>query len=158
MNAAQTVSLSRIAPERIDTGFSSRAATGQSPIRWSYMESYIHAYQALLAGEAVEWEGALIKLMLTSDQASALPLRIPLLLSATGPKGAAAANRLGADGLISRLEVTPSQHNFARAVVAVMGTVLEDGEDPAGERVHLAAGLPWPPGTREDMLRWRRSL
>src|SRR5271157_2309793 len=78
VNAAQTVSLRRLAPGRImaafGTGFSSRAAMGQPPIRWSYMEAYIRAYQALLAGEVVDWERAAIRLMLTSAQADALPL------------------------------------------------------------------------------------
>jgi alkanesulfonate monooxygenase SsuD/methylene tetrahydromethanopterin reductase-like flavin-dependent oxidoreductase (luciferase family) len=147
VNAAETVSLHRLAPGRIltsfGTGFSSRAAIGQPPIRWSYMESYIRAYQALLAGEAVDWEGAAIKLMLTSGQADALPLRIPLLLAATGPKGAGVAKRLGADGLISMFNVVPGQHDFTRAVVATMGTVLDQGEDLAGERVRLAVGAPW---------------
>lgn len=147
VNAAATVSLHRLAPGRIltsfGTGFSSRAAIGQAPIRWSYMESYIRAYQALLAGEAVDWEGAAIKLMLTSGQADALPLRIPLLLAATGPKGAGVAKRLGADGLISMFNVVPGQHDFRRAVVATMGTILDQGEDLAGERVRLAVGAPW---------------
>lgn len=147
VNAAQTVSLHRLAPGRVltsfGTGFSSRAAIGQPPIRWSYMEAYIRAYQALLAGEVVDWEGAAIKLMLTSAQADALPLRIPLLLAATGPKGAGVAKRVGADGLISMFDVVPGQRDFTRAVVATMGTVIDDGEDPASERVRLAVGAPW---------------
>lgn len=147
VNAAQTVSLHRLAPGRIltafGTGFSSRAAMGQPPIRWSYMEAYIRAYQALLAGREAEWEGAAIKLMLTSTQADALPLRIPLLLAATGPKGAGVANRLGADGVMSMFDVVPGQQGFSRAVVATMGTVLEDGEDPGAERVRLAVGAQW---------------
>lgn len=147
VNAAQTVSLHLLAPGRVvtsfGTGFSSRAAMGQPPIHWSYMETYIRAYQALLAGEVVEWEGAPIKLMLTSAQADTLPLRIPLLVAATGPKGAGVAKRLGADGLISMFDVVPGQRGFARAVVATMGTVLDEGEDPAAERVRLAAGAPW---------------
>jgi alkanesulfonate monooxygenase SsuD/methylene tetrahydromethanopterin reductase-like flavin-dependent oxidoreductase (luciferase family) len=147
VNAAQTVSLCRQAPGRIvsafGTGFSSRAAMGQPPIRWAYMESYIRAYQALLAGETVEWEGAAIKLMLTAADADMLPLRIPLLLAATGPKGAGVAKRLGADGLISMFDVVPAQRDFPRAVVATMGTVIDDDEDPAGERVRAACGPSW---------------
>lgn len=92
VNAAQTVSLHRLAPGRViaafGTGFSSRAAIGQPPIPWSYMEAYIRAYHGLLAGQVVDWEGAPIKLMLTSAQADALPLRIPLLVAAIGPKQA----------------------------------------------------------------------
>jgi 5,10-methylenetetrahydromethanopterin reductase len=147
VNAAQTVSLHRLAPGRtvtsFGTGFSSRAAIGQPPIRWSYMEAYIRAYQALLAGEVVDWEGAAIKLMLTSAHADALPLRIPLLLAATGPKGAAVAKRVGADGLISMFNVVPAQRDFSRAVVAAVGTVIDEEEDMAGERVRLAVGAPW---------------
>lgn len=147
VNAAETVSLHRLAPGRIltsfGTGFSSRAAIGQPPIPWSYMEGYIRAYQALLAGEVVEWEGAPIKLMLTSEHADVLPLRIPLLLAATGPKGAGVAKRLGADGVISMFNVVSGQRDFTRVVVATMGTVLDEGEDLAGERVRLAVGPPW---------------
>lgn len=147
VNAAQTVSLHRAAPGRVvtsfGTGFSSRAAVGQPPIRWSYMETYIRAYQALLAGEVIDWEGAPIKLMLPSAQADVLPLRIPLLLAATGPKGAGVAKRLGADGLISMFNVVPAQREFTRAVVATMGTVIDDEEDLADERVRSAVGAPW---------------
>ncbi|OBI53286.1 LLM class flavin-dependent oxidoreductase [Mycobacterium sp. E796] len=147
VNAAETVSLHRRAPGRIvtsfGTGFSSRAAVGQPPIRWSYMEDYIRAYQALLAGEVVDWEGAAVKLMLPSTQADALPLRIPLLVAATGPKGAGVAKRLGADGVISMFDVVPGQRDFTRAVVATMGTVLDEWEDLAGERVRSAVGAAW---------------
>jgi 5,10-methylenetetrahydromethanopterin reductase len=147
VNAAQTVSLHRLAPGRVvtsfGTGFSSRAAIGQPPIRWSYMEAYISAYQGLLAGQVVDWEGKAIKLMLTSEQADALPLRIPLLVAATGPKGADVAKRLGADGLISMLQVVPAQRDFERAVVATMGTVLDKGEDIASEPVRVRVGAPW---------------
>jgi alkanesulfonate monooxygenase SsuD/methylene tetrahydromethanopterin reductase-like flavin-dependent oxidoreductase (luciferase family) len=147
VNAAQTVSLHRAAPGRVvtsfGTGFSSRAAIGQPPIRWSYMEAYIGAYRALLAGEVVDWEGAAIKLMLTSEQEDALPLQIPLLVAAIGHKGADVAKRLGADGLISMLHYVPAQQHFTRAVVATMGTVLDEGENIADERVRLAVGAPW---------------
>ena len=147
VNAAPAVSLHGLAPGRIltafGTGFSSRAAIGQPPIRWSYMEAYIRAYKALLAGEVVDWEGAAIKLMLTSAQADALSLRIPLLIAANGPKGFGVAQRVGADGLISMFEVVPAQRNFKRAAVATVGTVVDEGEDLAGERVRLAVGAPW---------------
>jgi hypothetical protein len=59
--------------------------------------------------------------MPASKQADALPLRIPLLVAATGPKGAGVAKRIGADGLISMFNVVPGQRDFARAVVATMG-------------------------------------
>jgi 5,10-methylenetetrahydromethanopterin reductase len=94
------------------------------------MEKYIRAYRALLAGEAVDWEDAPIKMMLTSEQADALPLQIPLLISAIGPKGAGVAQCLGADGIISMFQVLPEQQNYPRAVVAVFGTVIESRRIP----------------------------
>lgn len=147
VNAAQTVSLHREAPGRVvtsfGTGFSSRAATGQPPIRWSYLEQYIRAYTALLAGESTEWEGAPIQLMLTSTQQETLPLKIPLLVAAVGPKGADVAKRVGADGIISMFQPIPQQRDFTEAVVAGVGTVLDEGEELNSERVRLAAGAPW---------------
>jgi 5,10-methylenetetrahydromethanopterin reductase len=116
VNAAQTVSLHRLAPGRImaafGTGFSSRAAIGQPPIRWSYMEAYIRAYHELLAGHVVDWEGAPIKLMLTSAQADALPLRIPLLVAVIGPKGVGVAQRV-ADCLVHK--TVAGQHKSGTA-------------------------------------------
>ena len=147
VNAAQTLSLHREAPGRVvtsfGTGFSSRAAAGQPPISWSYVERYVRAYLALLAGESVEWEGAPIQLMPTSNQHETLPLKIPLLVGAVGPKGADVARRLGADGIMSMFQPIAQQREFAEAVVAAIGTVLDDGEELDSERVRLAAGPPW---------------
>jgi hypothetical protein len=65
------------------------------------------------------------------------------LVAATGSKGAGVAKRLGADGLISMFTVVPGQRDFTRAVVATMGTVIDDGEDLGGERVRSAVGASW---------------
>jgi 5,10-methylenetetrahydromethanopterin reductase len=151
VNAAQTVSLHRLAPGRtvvaFGRGFSTCAAIGQPPIEWSYMKAYIRAYRKLLAGEVVDWDGAPIKLMLTSAEAHALPLRIPLLVASMIPEGFDLAKSVGADGLISIGKVIPEQRDFGRAVVAVMGTVIDELEDPIGERVRLAVGAPWAAAT-----------
>ena len=151
VNAAQTVSLHQAAPGRtmaaFGRGFSTCAAIGQPPIEWSYMKAYIRAYQALLAGQVVDWEGQPIKLMLTSVHANALPLQIPLLVASVHPEGAGLAQTVGADGLISIAKVIPEQRDFGRAVVAVMGTVIDEQEDPIGERVRLAVGAPWAAAT-----------
>ncbi len=147
VNAAQTFLLHRKAPGRVvtafGTGFSSRAAAGQPPVPWSYVEKYVRVHTALLAGEAAEWDGAPIQLMPTSTQHETLPLKIPLLIAAVGPKGAEVARRLGADGIMSMFQPIPQQRDFGQAVVAVVGTVLDDGEEVDSERVRLAAGPPW---------------
>lgn len=146
VNAAQTISLHELAPGRVTTsfgtGFSSRAAAGQPPIRWSYMEEYVCAYQQLLAGETAEWEGAPIKMLLRGSQwQDVLPLHIPLIMSGTGPKGDAVSRRLGAEGMISLFQVTPQQAAYDRRVVVVMGTVLDDGEAVSSDRVRDTAGV-----------------
>ncbi|CAN5507700.1 LLM class flavin-dependent oxidoreductase [soil metagenome] len=146
VNAAQTISLHQLAPGRVTTsfgtGFSSRAAIGQPPVTWSYMEDYITAYQQLLAGEMAEWEGAPIKMLLRGTAwGNALPLRIPLIMSGTGPKGDAVSRRLGAEGLMSLFAVTPHQADYAKRVVVVMGTVLDEGEKVSDDRVRDAVGV-----------------
>lgn len=147
VNAANTISLHQLAPGRVSvafgTGFSSRAATGQPAIKWSYMEQYIQVFQALLRGESAEWEGALIKLLLTSDLVGELPLRVPLLVGAIGPKGDAVARRVGADGLFGMLRPTGNLKSWKRASLAIMGTPMDEGEKVTDERVRLAAGPLW---------------
>lgn len=146
VNAAQTISLQTLAPGRVTTsfgtGFSSRAATGQPPVKWSYMEDYVTAYQRLLSGETAEWEGAPIRMLLRGTEwEDALPLRIPLIMSGTGPKGDAVSRRLRADGMMSLFAVTPQQSAYERRVVVVMGTVLDEGEKVSDDRVRDAAGV-----------------
>jgi alkanesulfonate monooxygenase SsuD/methylene tetrahydromethanopterin reductase-like flavin-dependent oxidoreductase (luciferase family) len=146
VNAAQTISLHKLAPGRVTTsfgtGFSSRAAIGQPPIKWSYMEEYITAYQQLLAGEIAQWEGAPIKMLLNGSQwENDLPLHIPLIMSGMGPKGDAVSRRLGAEGMISLFQVTPQQAAYDKRVVVVMGTVLDDGEKVGDDRVRDTAGV-----------------
>ena len=147
VNAAQTLSLHLAAPGRVTTsfgtGFASRAALGQPPIKWSYIERYVTAYRALLNGETTEWDGRPIRLMLPPELARSLPLRVPLLMSGVGPKGAEVSERLGADGLITMFDVTPQQQQFKRRPVVVTGTVLDPGEQITDERVRAAVGPVW---------------
>ncbi|MEU0493977.1 LLM class flavin-dependent oxidoreductase [Mycobacterium sp. NPDC006124] len=146
VNAAQTLSLHTLAPGRVTTsfgtGFSSRAAIGLPPVRWSYMEDYVTAYQRLLAGETAEWEGAPIELLLRGTEwEDALPVDIPLIMSGVGPKGDAVSRRLGAQGMMSLFAVTPQQAAYEKRVVVVMGTVLDDGETVSDDRVRDAVGV-----------------
>jgi len=146
VNAAQTLSLNTLAPGRVTTsfgtGFSSRAAVGLPPVTWSYMEEYVTVYQRLLAGETAEWDGAPIEMLLRGTEwEHALPVRIPLIMSGTGPKGDAVSRRLGAQGMMSLFAVTAQQAAYDRRVVVVMGTVLDDGEEVSDDRVRDAVGV-----------------
>lgn len=92
------------------------------------MEEYVSTYLKLLAGEVAEWEGAPLQMLLRGTSwEGVLPLHISLIMSGMGPEGDAVSRRLGAEGMISLLHVTPQQAAHERRVVVAMGTVLDDG-------------------------------
>lgn len=147
VNAANTISLHKLARGRVvvgfGTGFGTQAAIGQPSVPWAYMERYINTYTALLRGESTEWEGQHIQLLLPTKLQQELPLKVPLLIAALGPRGNQAAASLGADGIIGFDQ--PSEHltDYPRSVLVVMGTVLDPGESAADERVKKAALPLW---------------
>ncbi len=137
--AAATAGLSDLAPGRvalgIGTGFTGRLVLGQPAMRWADVEAYVHALRELLAGRAVEWDGALIQ-MIHPDGFSAERLQVPILISAMGPKGTEIARRIG-DGVFS---VGSAQAGFDWSAVLIYGSVLDDGEDPGSDHAIAAAG------------------
>jgi 5,10-methylenetetrahydromethanopterin reductase len=146
VNAAATAALVGLAPGRVQvafgTGFSGRRAMGYGAVKWSFMAEYIRVYRALLRGEVVEWEGAKMQMLHPVGHAPARPIEVPVLISALGPKGAEVAREL-ADGLYATLQLPDFAREFSRVSYLAWGTVLDEGEDPASERVRLAGG----PGT-----------
>lgn len=121
----------------VGTGFTGRYAMGQKPLRWADVARYVRALRALLRGEVVEWEGAKTQMIHPEGFGAARPIEVPVLLGAAGPKGLAAAKEV-ADGVI--LAGAPPVAGFAWESSLLFGTVLDDGEDPASERVVAAAG------------------
>ncbi|MDQ1633846.1 MAG: 5,10-methylenetetrahydromethanopterin reductase [Frankiaceae bacterium] len=146
VNAAATAMLAALAPGRVQvafgTGFSGRRAMGYRGIKWAYMADYIRAFKGLLRGEVIEWEGAKMQMLHPDGHAPARPVEVPVLISALGPKGAEVAREL-ADGLFATLQLPEFASEFPTASYLAWGTVLDEGEDRASERVRLAAG----PGT-----------
>ena len=143
VNAAATAALAALAPERVEvafgTGFTGRRAMGYRAIPWSYMDRYIRAYRGLLRGETIEWEGARMRMLHPPGHAAPRPVQVPVIVGALGPKGATVARELG-DGLFVTLSLPEFAKDFSRVSFLFWGTVLEDGEDPASERVRAAAG------------------
>lgn len=137
-NAAAIAHLEYLAPGRVvvavGSGFTGRRALGQRPLRWSSVRSYIVALRALLAGDEVEWEGAVIKMLHPEGFAPARPIRVPIIVGTGGPKGIAVAREVG-DGYFG-----PGDPGAAWVARLHFGTVLEEGEDPSSERVLVAAG------------------
>lgn len=147
VNAAAIAGLAQLAPGRvavaIGVGFTGRMVLGQRSLKWSDARHYVAAVQALLRGEKVEWEGATIGMIHLPGFVADRPIDVPILLGARGPKGLKVAMEL-ADGIMtpvplrdqSVLESLPPW----RSIGTILGTVLEEGEDPASDHVLETAG------------------
>ncbi|MGD9891952.1 MAG: LLM class flavin-dependent oxidoreductase [Dehalococcoidia bacterium] len=138
-NAAAIATLENLAPGRvvvaIGAGFTGRVALGQRSLPWTRVRAYIEALRALLRGEDVMWDGAVIKMLHPAGFAPPRPIAVPILVGADGPKGAAVAQDLG-DGIFGRARA-PGITWYAQLH---FGTVLDPSEDPGSERVLAAAG------------------
>jgi 5,10-methylenetetrahydromethanopterin reductase len=143
VNAAATAALAALAPDRVivafGTGFTGRRAMGYRAIPWSYMDRYIRAYRGLLRGETIEWDGARMRMLHPEGHAAPRPVDVPVIVAALGPKGADVARELG-DGLYITLALPEFAKDFSHVSFLFWGTVLEEGEDAASERVRAAGG------------------
>jgi 5,10-methylenetetrahydromethanopterin reductase len=143
VNASGAAMLAALAPDRaavaFGTGFNGARALGTSPATWSYLKSYVLTFRALLRGEAVEWEGRLIRMLHPDGHAPDRPIELPVLISALGPKGLAITREI-ADGLFSVNNQTDHAREFTWAALGIHGTVLEDQELLDSARVRAAAG------------------
>ena len=115
---------------------------GKKPTRWTEVEDYVVGLRALLAGDELEWDGAVIGLRHGRLSGVTLPVPVEIRVAAHGPKGYAVAER-AADGMVTN----PTHHTAntgpasnSRSLVQYYGTVLEPGEDYTSERVIDATG------------------
>jgi 5,10-methylenetetrahydromethanopterin reductase len=139
VTAAAVASLVSLAPGRVSvgigSGFTGRVAMGQRPLPWAAVAEYARQLRALLAGEAVEVDGALTRLLHGPGQAPPRPIRVPIVFGVRGEKGKAVAREQG-DGIFA---VVPTG-GFAWSILLLHGTVLEAGEALDAPRVLAAAG------------------
>jgi 5,10-methylenetetrahydromethanopterin reductase len=145
-NAGAIATLCTLAPDRVDvvvgSGFTSQLMLGKGPATWSEVEAYVLALKALLRGEDVPWDGAIVGLRHGSLTGVRLPQRPPILVAAHGPRGYAVAAR-SADGVITNLAhhtANTGADDMSDWLVLYYGTVLEEGEPMDAERVVDAAG------------------
>jgi 5,10-methylenetetrahydromethanopterin reductase len=135
--ASCAVALAILAPNRVavafGAGFSGRYTLGQPPMRWADVADYVRAVRGLLAGEEVEWDGAIIK-MLERE-----PVDVPLLIGADGPKGRAVATEVG-DGVFGSGRPPLGDDLPSWRGVLTLGTVVGDDESMSSDRVLDAAG------------------
>jgi 5,10-methylenetetrahydromethanopterin reductase len=143
-NAAAIATLEALAPGRvvvaIGSGFTGRHCLGQRPLTWSFVEEYVTALRALLRGETVEWEGALIRMMQSDGYGAARPIEVPILIGADGPKGTGVAERVGDGVFAAALPNAAVAESGRPQSLLQFGTVLDDGEDLHSQRVLDAAG------------------
>jgi 5,10-methylenetetrahydromethanopterin reductase len=157
-------SLNKLAPGRIDlglgTGFTGRNTMGLGAMRLADVREYVRVVRALLARETIEWEfeGKRRKIRFLNPETGLIALepRIPIHLSAFGPRGKALAAEI-ADGWMSfvgRLrrglrearEMDDALRTAGRAPETVyrtaftMGCVLADGEPADSPRARAQAG------------------
>jgi 5,10-methylenetetrahydromethanopterin reductase len=141
VTASAIATLERLAPGRavaaVGTGFTGRLAMGRPALPWAFVRRYVEQVRALLAGDAVEVDGALVQMIHPDDFTVPRPIRTPILVAANGPKGLAVARELG-DGVMTIAGA--GQPAFDWCATLVFGTVLDDGEPPTSERALEAAG------------------
>jgi 5,10-methylenetetrahydromethanopterin reductase len=137
--ASAMATLENLAPGRtflaVGAGNTGRVTLGQRPLRWSDVRIYLAALKELLAGSAVEYEGALMQFILPADREVEGLADIPIVVGSDGPKGLAVAKEF-ADGVIG----AQAHPDFAWSATLVAGTVLEEGEDFTSSRAVAAAG------------------
>jgi 5,10-methylenetetrahydromethanopterin reductase len=126
----------------VGSGFTSQLMLGKRPAGWAEVEDYVVGLRALLAGEDLEWDGAVIGLRHGRLSGVSVPVPVEIRVAAHGPKGYAVGDR-SANGIVTN----PAHHSAntgpasnARSLVLYYGTVLDPGEDYASERVIDAAG------------------
>jgi 5,10-methylenetetrahydromethanopterin reductase len=138
--ASAIATLEQLAPGRvvvaIGTGFTGRMAMGHKALTWAYTRRYIEQVRALLNGEKVEVDGAIVQMLHHPDFAPERPIATPIIVAANGPKGLAVARELG-DGVMT---IGSGEPDFEWCSVLAFGTVLDPGESPDSERVYAAAG------------------
>lgn len=143
VNASAIATLSSLAPGRVavafGAGFTGRYTLGQRAMRWTDVAEYIGAVRALLRGEEVIWDGAVVKMIHPDGYLPARPVDVPILVGADGPKGQQVARDLG-DGIFAA-GVPPTGSDLPQwRALLLFGTVLEESEPPDTTRVIDAAG------------------
>jgi 5,10-methylenetetrahydromethanopterin reductase len=140
--ASAIATIERLAPGRLicgfGTGYTARQCLGQRPMPIDAMRTYLQQLRSLLAGETVDIDGQPSRMLHWDTLALPRPIRVPLVVSAFGPRGIALARAIG-DGRIGLSRREPGDTWYAQIFP---GTVLDDGEDPRSNRVLEAVG-PW---------------
>jgi len=149
VTAAALATLAGLAPGRVTTAFGTgltgRMLLGERPQGWAAVQEYVAVVRALLRGEEATWNGHLVRLLQPPGVTAARPTDVTVLIAADGPRGRAVAAELGDGVFTARAPRQPAASGQptspgSRQVLLTFGTVLDEGEDPAGPRAVAAAG------------------
>ena len=138
----------------IGRGDSSRRVLGKKPTTLLQMEQTINTIKALVAGEAVPYEGEQIRLPWTA-MGGAQPA-LPVWVAGYGPKALALAGRV-ADGVILQFA---DPHLISWCAGFVRKGAEEAGRDPASIKI-MAAAPVWVSDdlqTAREHVRWFPAL
>jgi len=125
------------------TGFTARMVLGKKALSWKFTRTYIETLHALLEGEVAEVDGERVQMIHRPSLTAERPIKVPLLLSAMGPKGLDITAELIANGTCAGLiGVQPLEGAWGHQVLMVSGSVLDDGESAGSPRARAAIG-PW---------------
>jgi alkanesulfonate monooxygenase SsuD/methylene tetrahydromethanopterin reductase-like flavin-dependent oxidoreductase (luciferase family) len=167
VTAAAHATINRIAPGRvfcgIGTGNTAMRLMGHKPIRLAEFDDHLATLRRLMDGEEadVSWRGAVAPARHLMPDAGFVGFhpRIPMYVSAFGPKATAVAGKHG-DGLVVSIPPVPSavaavkarfldgaaaagrELDEARMTLCTLTTmvVLAEGESPDSDRVRAEAG------------------
>jgi 5,10-methylenetetrahydromethanopterin reductase len=144
VTAAAIAHLVELAPGRVEVGvgagFTGRNAMGQRGLRWRDVEHYVRTVQTLLAGDMAEVDGAAVRMLHWPGQAPARPIPVPWRVAVIGPKGMAAARRLGASIFTSRPSTGSNYDDYPGVTAMVSGAVAEPDEALDSPRILATAG------------------
>src|SRR3954465_15213383 len=153
VTASLLASLDELSGGRMDLGIgrgdSARRVLGKPPITMAGTEEAIRVIRALVAGEAIEYEGTELRFPWTSGGA------LPVGVGGSGPRALAMTGRV-ADGLILQLADPDLIRWF---VTQVRDAATAAGRDPSTIRTQAAA--PAPVGDLElcrERTRWFPAL
>ena len=140
--ASAMASIEAAAPGRLICGFGTGATArwtlGKKALTLAETGDFLRQLRGLLRGEVVEVDGEQIQMSQLPRFAPPRPIKIPVLLSALGPKGMALTHEV-ADGIMT---VGFGIGGYEHSAQLVVGTVLDPGEALTSPRVKDAAG-PW---------------
>ena len=122
------------------TGFTGRRAMGQKPLKWAEFPQMVRDVQALLRGEVVHVDGQPAQMLHWEGQAVGRPIEVPWILGVNGPRGLATAAEMGCGVFTSRPRSDADYHGVPEVVLLGFGTVMQDDETVASQRVIDTAG------------------